>query len=135
MRSRPGQKPPVRFPLNMALRYRMKSEPAIVSGTSATKWIGSRQIAFAAGEDIQEKAKIQIAIAWPHLLDDHVRLQLKIEAIVTKVANGIAEASILQYDFRTCKDREPADAADRAALSADVIPLSPQPLAAGALAP
>jgi hypothetical protein len=132
MRSSP--KPPVRFPLTMGLRYRTKSEHAIVTGTSATKWIGSRQIAFAASEDIQEGMKIQIAIAWPYLLGDRVRLQLIIEAFVTKVAEGIAEAAILQYDFRTRKEQEPSAGASSIALQVKPIPLSQQALAAGASA-
>jgi hypothetical protein len=130
---RPSLKPPVHFPLTMGLRYQTKSEPAIVTGTSATKWIGSRQIAFAASEDIQEEVKLQIAIAWPCLLNDSVRLQLIIEAVVTKVANGIAEAAILRYDFRTRKEEERS--AGRVALRANPIPPSPQVVAAGAPAP
>jgi hypothetical protein len=132
---RSGQKTPVRFPLTMEFRYRAKTEPAIVSGTSATKWISSRQIAFVASDEIQEKAKIQIAIAWPYLLDDHVRLQLIIEAVVTKVADGIAEAAILQHDFRTRKEREQADLPDRATIPPNPIPPAPRVLAAGTSAP
>jgi hypothetical protein len=127
MRSAP--KPLVRFPLTMALRYQITSEQATVSGVSATKWIGSRQIAFAACEDIEEKSKIHIAIAWPILLEDRVPLQLTIKAIVTKVANGIAEAAILQYDFRTRKDQEPATAANPTASPGNPIPPSPHVLA------
>lgn len=127
-------KPPVRFPLTLGLRYQTKSEHAIVTGTGATKWIGSRQIAFAASEDIQEGMKVQIAIVWPYLLEDRVRLQLIIETIVTKVADGIAEAAILQYDFRTRKEQEPAPDGGRMALAAKPVPLSLPALAAGAAA-
>jgi hypothetical protein len=109
MKSAP--KPPVRFPLTLGLRYLAKSEQGIVLGTSATKWIGSRWVAFAANEDIQEKMKLQLSIAWPFLLEDRVRLQLIIVAVVTKVAGGVAEAAILRYDFRTRKDQEHAAAA------------------------
>lgn len=131
---RSASKPPVRFPLTMGLRYRTKSVHATVSGTSATKWIGSRQIAFAETEDIDENMKIQIAIAWPFLLEDRVRLQLVIEAIVTKVADGIVEAAIMQYDFRTRKDEVPAAAAGPIALHANPIPIFPRAMAAGASA-
>jgi hypothetical protein len=122
MKSAP--KPPVRFPLTLGLRYQAKSEHGIVSGTSATKWIGSRWIAFAVNEDIQEKMKLQLAIAWPYLLEERVRLQLTIVALVTKVASGIAEAAILQYDFRTRKDKETGAAADGIALAPNAIPLA-----------
>ncbi|HLI82778.1 MAG TPA: hypothetical protein VKV17_02610 [Bryobacteraceae bacterium] len=97
-------KPPVQFPLTMVLRYQTKSGPAFVSGTSVTKRIGSRQIVFTANEDIQEKTKLQLAISWPVLLENRVRLQVIMDAIVTKVEDGVAEATILQYDFRTRKD-------------------------------
>ncbi|HEY7389408.1 MAG TPA: hypothetical protein VH640_12920 [Bryobacteraceae bacterium] len=131
MKSAP--KPPVRFPLTLGLRYQAKSEHGIISGTSATKWIGSRWIAFAVNEDIQEKMKLQLAIAWPYLLEDRVRLQLIILAVVTNVANGIAEAAILQYDFRTRKDQETAAAAG-VDLAANAIPPSVRAASTGALA-
>jgi hypothetical protein len=133
MKSAP--KPPVRFPLTLGLRYQAKSEDGIVSGTSATKWIGSRWIAFAANEDIQEKMKLQLAIAWPYLLEERVRLQLTIVAVVTKVAGGIAEAAILQYDFRTRKDEEPVAAvADGMAFAPNAIPPSAAAVSVGATA-
>ena len=128
MRSSP--KPPVRFPLTMGLHYQTKSEHGTVTGTSATKWISSRQIAFAANENFRENTKIQIAIAWPCLLENHVRLQLSIEAIVTGVVDGIVEAVITQYDFRTRKEQEPAARASHFALLP--FPPSPRVLAAGA---
>jgi hypothetical protein len=102
---RPVSKPPVRFPLTMLVRYQTKSEPNFVSGTSVTKWMGSREIAFAANPDIREKMKFQLAISWPCLLEDRVRLQLIVDAIVTKVADGVAEATIVQHDFRTRRDQ------------------------------
>jgi hypothetical protein len=119
----------------MGMRYQTKSEYAVVTGTSVTNWIGSRQIAFAASADIREQMKIQIAIAWPYLLDDRVQLQLIIEAVVTKVAEGIAEAAISHYDFRTRKEQEPAAGTSRVAVRENRIPRSPLAMAAGASAP
>jgi hypothetical protein len=129
---RPTPKLPVRFPLTMLVRYQTKSAPALVSGTSVTKWIGSRQIAFAANDDIREKMKVQLAISWPCLLENRVRLQLIVDAIVTNVADGVAEAAIVQHDFRTRRDQQPAAAGDTVHVGRQAVLPSPAESAAQA---
>jgi hypothetical protein len=98
---------PVCFPLELPLRYKAKSPDRAVFGTGCTKWIGSREIAFAAAKGIQKHMKAEIAIAWPLRLEGRVRLQLSVTAILTHVAEGVAVARIVQYDFRTRGEKEP----------------------------
>jgi hypothetical protein len=43
----------------------------------------------------------EIVVAWPHLLDGRIRLQLVLDAIITGSQDGVTEARILTYDFRT----------------------------------
>jgi hypothetical protein len=100
---------PVNFPLALPLRYKGKLEAAHIRGAGCTKWIGSKEIAFAAGEGIRQHMRAEIAIAWPFLLDDRVRLQLTIDAVVTRVAEGVAVARIFNYQFRTRAEWETAD--------------------------
>jgi hypothetical protein len=92
---------PVRFPLALPLRYKAMSENTTILGGGHTEWIGSREIAFMAGEGMEEQMKAKITVAWPFLLDNQVRLQLAVEAVVTRIEEGVAEARILSYDFRT----------------------------------
>lgn len=92
---------PVQFPLELPMRYKASYCDASVSGVSRTKWIGSKEIAFPASEDLQERMRAVISIAWPFLLEDRVRLQLSIEGFVTRVEEGVAVASISSYHFRT----------------------------------
>lgn len=92
---------PGRFPLVLRLRYKAKSENGTVFGSGYTEWIGSKGIAFSAGEGIREQMRTEVAIEWPFLLENRVRLQLTMEATVTRIVEGIAEARILNYDFRT----------------------------------
>jgi hypothetical protein len=43
----------------------------------------------------------EIVVAWPCLLDGRIRLQLVLDAIITSSKDGVTEARILAYDFRT----------------------------------
>jgi hypothetical protein len=92
----------------MPLRYKAKT-PATISGTGTTKWIGSKEIAFAASEGIQEEMRIELLIAWPYLLERRVRLQLAVQAMVTRVESDVIMASIIKYDFRTRRGAEVAE--------------------------
>jgi hypothetical protein len=67
--------------------------------------MSSKGIIFATGEGLIPGMNAQIAIAWPYLLDGHIRLQLMLEAIITASEDGLAAARILAYHFRT---RRPA---------------------------
>jgi hypothetical protein len=100
---------PVCFPLELPLRYRATSGNRAVFGAGCTKWIGSREIAFACAKDIEKHMKAEIAIAWPLRLEGRVRLQLSVSAILTQVAEGVALARIVQYHFRTRGDWQPAE--------------------------
>ena len=101
---------PVQFPLELPMRYKASLQETTVSGVSHTKWIGSKEIAFPAGEDLRERMRAVISIAWPFLLEDRVRLQLSVEAVVMRVEFGIAVARIGNYHFRTRGEWEPGTA-------------------------
>lgn len=116
------------------MRYKASYCDASVSGVSRTKWIGSKEIAFSAGEDLQERMRAFISIAWPFLLEDRVRLQLSIEGFVTRVEEGVAVASISSYHFRTRGEWEPAVAPASMLDSPETADAPPLSLAAGAAA-
>jgi hypothetical protein len=101
---------PVQFALELPMRYKASFCDETVSGVSRTRWIGSKEIAFSAGADLQEHMRAVISIAWPFLLENRVRLQLSIEGVVTRIEEGVAVTRISNYHFRTRGDWESAAA-------------------------
>jgi hypothetical protein len=68
--------------------------------------MSSEDIIFATGDGLQPGMEAEIAVAWPRLLDGRIRLQLVLEATITGSQDGVVEARILAYDFRTCRPTE-----------------------------
>ena len=91
----------VRYPVSLQLHYRVKSKPGPVEGFGQTRMMSSKDIIFAGGNELQPGMKAEIAVAWPLLLDGHIRLQLMLKTIITSCQDGVVEARILEYDFRT----------------------------------
>jgi hypothetical protein len=63
--------------------------------------MSSKAIIFGGGNGLKPGMKVEIAVAWPPLLDRHIRLQLVLEVTITGTQDGVTEARILAYDFRT----------------------------------
>ena len=70
-------------------------------GLGQTRMMSSQDIIFAAGDGLEPGMMAEIAVAWPLLLDGHIRLQLVLETAITGGRHGVAEARILAYHFRT----------------------------------
>jgi hypothetical protein len=83
--------------------------------------ISSKDIVFGPATGLERGMKAEIAIAWPFLLDGHIRLQLVLEATITGSEDGAAEARILSYHFRT---RRPTETEQRA-VSAGMVETAP----------
>ena len=56
---------------------------------------------FGRGNGLEPGMNAEIVLEWPRLLDGHIRLQLVLEATITGSQEGVAEARILAYQFRT----------------------------------
>jgi hypothetical protein len=100
-----------------------------VHGFGQSRIISSKDIIFGPADGLEPGMKAEIAIAWPFLLDGHIRLQLVLETAITGSERGAAEARILSYHFRT---RRAAEAEPRA-VSAGMVenaPVMNRPLAA-----
>lgn len=82
--------------------------------------MSSKDIVFEPGVALEPGAKAEIAIAWPFLLDGHIRLQLVLETTITSSEGGVAQARILSHHFRT---RRPAEAEQRDEIAAMKAPL------------
>jgi len=100
-RTRIIREPPGRYPISLSLRYRATSEHGVLLGFGQTKMMSSKDIIFTAGDGLKPGMVAEIALAWPLLLDDCVPLQLVFDATITGSQDGVAEAHISAYDFRT----------------------------------
>jgi hypothetical protein len=93
--------PPRRYPLPLQLGYKATSKLGPLYGFGEITVISSKYIIFDAGDGLQPGMNAEIVVAWPRLLDGRIRLQLVLETIITSSKDGVAEARILGYDFRT----------------------------------
>ena len=100
------QEPPHRYPISLQLRYKATSKQGPLYGFGETRMMSSKDIIFGGGDGLKPGMKAEIAVAWPRLLDGHIRLQLVLEATITGSQDGVTEARILAYHFRT---RGPAE--------------------------
>jgi len=62
--------------------------------------ISGRGIIFAPDDELELGMTAEIVIDWPRLLDD-CPLQLVLQVTITGTQDGVAEARILAYHFRT----------------------------------
>ena len=95
------QGPPHWYPIPLPLRYKATSKHGMVLGFGQTRMMSSQDIIFAAGDGLKPGMEAQIALAWPFLLDGRVPLQLVLDTTITGSRDGVAEARIWAYDFRT----------------------------------
>jgi hypothetical protein len=115
-----AQRPPRRYPITFQLRYKAISRNGTSHGFGQSRMISSKDIVFEPGDGLEPGAKAEIAIAWPFLLDGHIRLHLMLETAIASSEGGVAQARILSYHFRT---RRPAEAEQRDEIAAIKAPL------------
>jgi hypothetical protein len=72
-----------------------------VQGFGQTRLMSSKEIIFAGGEGLEPGMTAEVALAWPFLLGGRVRLHLVLQVRIISSDDGVAEAQILEYDFRT----------------------------------
>jgi hypothetical protein len=85
----------------LQLRYKVKTKLRPLDGFGHTRMMSSQDIIFGPGDGLQPGMIADIVVAWPGLLDGCIPLQLVLKAIITGSQDGVAEACILAYDFRT----------------------------------
>ncbi len=92
---------PRRYPLPLPLRYRTTPKHGTLHGFGQARMISSQDIIFAAANGLKPGMEAEIALAWPFLLEERTHLQLVLEATITDSEDGVTEARIMTYDFRT----------------------------------
>jgi hypothetical protein len=108
------QAPPRWYALSLQLHYKASSKQGPLYGYGQTSMMSSQGIIFASGDGLKPGMNAEIVVAWPFLLDGHIRLQLVLETIVTGSQDGVAEARILAHHFRTRPTGERGQPAEQA---------------------
>ena len=100
-------RPPTRYPIALHLHYKAKSKTEPVHGIGQTITMSNRDIVFAMGEGLKPRMNAEIVLDWPRLRDGWIQLQLALGVRITGNQDGVVEAQIVTYAFRT---REPTEA-------------------------
>jgi hypothetical protein len=101
-----SQEPARQYPIALQLRYKAKTKHGQLSGFGQTRMISSKDVKFDGGNGLEPGTNAEIVLDWPPLLDDRIRLQLVLQVAITGSQDGVTEARILAYQFRT---RGPAE--------------------------
>jgi hypothetical protein len=115
------------YSVSLQLRYKATSTQGPVEGLGQTRMMSSQDIIFAPGDGLEPGMIAEIAVAWPRLLDGHIGLQLVLETAITGSQDGVAEARILAYDFRTCRLAEAEPKTEATGMGAPTVVHRPSP--------
>lgn len=90
-----------RFPLSLQLQFKIAYERDPVVGTGHTLLMSSEEIVFRADRMIRPDANLELAIAWPVLLEDRVGLRLIVQGRILSTRGAIITVATSRYQFRT----------------------------------
>jgi hypothetical protein len=88
------------YQVSLPLSYKAASNRGPVQGFGQTRMMSSKDIVFAPGEGLEPSMNAEIVVGWPSFLDDYP-LQVVLQVTITGTQDGVAEARILAYHFRT----------------------------------
>ena len=94
------------YPIPLRLGYKATAKHGQVYGFGKTRMTSNKEIIFAVGDGLKPGMKAEIAVAWPCLLDDRIRLQLVLQVTITGSQDNVTKAHIRAYDFRTRRPEE-----------------------------
>jgi hypothetical protein len=93
---------PMQFPLVLPLKYKAIFPKAeVISGTGSTVLLSSTDIVFRADQPLRRGMDCEISIAWPVLLEPHIRLQLVLKSVITRSEDQVIMSRVSKYEFRT----------------------------------
>ena len=91
-----------RFPLDMALRFRLLGRGRNqTQGTGRVVDISSQGVAFRSDVELDQGAPIHASVTWPVTLGGDCLLQLSLEGKIVRVAGNLAVIEVRRYEFRT----------------------------------
>ena len=88
------------YSVSLRLRYKATSKLGQLQGFGQTTMMSSKDIIFAPSIGLEPGMNAEMVVDWPGLLDDR-HLQLMLQVTITGSQNGVPEARILAYHFRT----------------------------------
>ena len=98
----PDRRASVRFPLTLDVRYSVSHRRALLeTGSGQSIDLSSSGLRFAAQRPLEPGLKLDVAITWPVLLDEHVQLQLVVTGVVVWSSGTETALRIQRHDFRT----------------------------------
>ena len=98
----PDRRASVRFPLSLDLRYSVSHRRApLETGSGQIIDLSSSGLPFATQGPLEPGLKLDVAIDWPVLLDEHVQLQLVVTGVVVWSSQTETAMRIQRHDFRT----------------------------------
>ena len=77
-----SQEPTRRYAIALQLHYKAKIKHGPLYGSGQSRMISSKDIVFGPADGLEPGMKAEIAVAWPFLLDGHIRLQLMLETAI-----------------------------------------------------
>ena len=90
-----------RYPFEAALEYRLIRGRKVSTGRGKTVNVSSRGVLFQSDKPLAAGAQIELAIAWPALLNDAAGLTLHVTGRTVRSQENCAAVRILRYEFRT----------------------------------
>ena len=104
----PPQTAQGRYPIALQLQYRAKSKLGpVLHGFGQTRMISSKDIIFAPGDGLEPGMNAEIVLDWPRLRDGWIHLELVLKVTINVHHDGVVEAYIVTYVFRTRPEGEP----------------------------
>jgi PilZ domain len=94
----PERREQLRFPIALKLSYSLKSG---AHGDGEISNISSAGLLFQAAEQFKVNSKIQVAIAWPYLLNGYCPLRLWVRGRVVRSNRSGTAVALDKYEFRT----------------------------------
>ena len=91
---------PHRYPIPLRLSYKATAKHGPVYGFGEIRMISNKEIIFAVGDGLEPGMRAEIAVAWPCLLDDRIRLQLVLQVTITGSQDNVTEGRIRSHNFR-----------------------------------
>jgi len=93
----------MRFPIEMAVTYRV--------GAKSVEWLSGKTVNISSSGVLIRTdtrpvrgSKVQLALAWPKLLDDRIPLRLMVHGHVVRSVNGEVAISFKRFEFRTARE-------------------------------
>jgi hypothetical protein len=81
----------------------------VLHGVGQTMMMSSKNIIFAPGRGLAPGMNAEIVLEWPRLRDGWIHMELVLRVTITGNQDGLVEAHIVTYAFRTRPAGEPPE--------------------------